>query len=499
MLDEPLVRDLLRPENLPGPDAPVELKSTHASAVFLKGDAVFKVKRARDYGFFDYTTREARRYFCNEEVRLNRRAAPDVYLGVVPVYRDERGHSLTRPGEIVDYAVWMRRLPDAWSARARVDTLDHDDLDAIARRVAEFYRHAEKRPDTPETLRINVRENFAGVEPFVGRFVDRALFEETRDAQWAWLEARDPRLAARTSRDGHGDLRLEHVYLTPGGVLLIDCVEFLPRFRIADPALDVAFLAMDLMRLGRADQAQYFLGRFAYESDDYDFFPLIDGYLSYRAWVRAKVACLVAADPSVDADTAARKAREADLFFRMARYVMRPRTAAALYGVGGVIGSGKTTFAASLSRRTGAVPVSADATRKYLAGRSHEEVGPPGIYLPSFTARVHDEILRRADEVLASGRPVAIDTTFGSRRLRVRARALAHLHRAPFVLYECTAPEATIRERLRSRAEGVSDARAGLYERLVAEFEPVVELEAEEHVVVDTSVTTATELCHERH
>lgn len=494
MLDEPLVRDLLRPENLPGSAAPVEFKFTHASTVFLKGDTVYKVKRARRYGFFDFTTREARRYFCNEEVRLNRRTAPDVYLGVVPVYRDERGHSLSRPGEIVDYAVWMRRLPDACNARERVraGTLEHDDLDAVARRVADFHRAAEPHGDTPETLRINVRENFAGVEPFVGRFVDRALFEETRDAQAAWLDARELRLASRGARDGHGDLRLEHVYLMPGGVLLIDCVEFLPRFRIADPALDAAFLAMDLMRLDRADLAEYFLGRFAYESDDYGFFPLIDGYLSYRAWVRAKVACFVAADPHVDADTAARKAREADRLFRMARDVMRPRPAPTLYGVGGVIGSGKTTFAASLARRTGAVPVSADATRKFLAGLDHEEEGPPEIYSPSITARVQDEILRRAGDVLASGRPAVIDTTFGTRRLRTRARALAHLHHAPFVLYECTAPEETIRERLRERRGGVSDAREGLYARLVAAFEPVVELEPEEHRVVDTSVLDET-------
>jgi aminoglycoside phosphotransferase family enzyme/predicted kinase len=490
LTEEPLVRDLLDPRNLPEKAGKVELASTHASLVFLSGDSVYKVKRAKDYGFFDYRSLAARKRFCEAEVRLNRRTAPGVYLGVLPVYRDGSGFSLTRPGEVADYAVHMCRLPAEKSALLILEAgrLGHAELDRVARRVADFYRSAEELLPDPGSLQANLRENFEQVAPFIGRTVTRELFEETRAAQERWLLQVGERASRRPARDGHGDLRLDHVYLLGDEVVIIDCIEFLDRFRIADPALDVAFLAMDLRHHGRDDLSEHFLGRFAYESDDYDLYPLADGYLSYRAWVRGKVTTFLACDPQVDARTGALKAREAESYFQLAhRALLEPRAAGRLIAVGGIIGSGKTTLAGELSRRLWAPVVSGDATRKFMAGLPHEAQAEERIYGSSFTRRMQDEILRRAAVVLSSGRTVILDSTFSSPALRARARALAVSEKLPFLFVECQAPPGVVRSRLRGRTGGVSDAREGLYPLFRGVYQPADELPAAERLVADTT------------
>jgi aminoglycoside phosphotransferase family enzyme/predicted kinase len=490
---QPLVVDLCRPENLPGPPARIEFLSTHGSLVFRTGTDVYKLKRPRDYGFFDYTTLPARRHFCDEELRLNRRTAPDVYLDVLPVFRDARGHSLVRPGEIVDWAVHMRQLPDEASALSllRAGRLGAAEIEAFAARLARFYAQAAPAPADPAGLVRSVEENFTQCRAFVPRLLDGPTLEAVERGQRAWLAAHSARLAARPARDGHGDLRLEHVYLLEQGPVIIDCIEFADRYRLGDPALDAAFLAMDLERCGHGALAELLLARLAYESDDYDAYPLLDGYESYRATVRCKVAGLVATDAATAPAAAARKAGEARAFLELARTLVerdgagpRPR---AVVAVGGTIGSGKTTLAEALARRAGLPQVSADATRKHLAGLRHDECAGLEHYAPAFTAATQDELLRRAEQPLLAGRSAIVDTTFAHAALRARARALARRHGTGFLLVECRVPEALARQRLRARTGGVSDAREDLLAASRASWEPVGGLASGEHLVVDTS------------
>jgi uncharacterized protein len=488
--EQRLIEDLKRAENLPGNADRVEFISTHISLVFRTGTSVFKVKRAKNFGFLDYSTTEARERLCRAEVTLNRRTAPDVYLDVLPVYRDASGYSLTRAGAIVDHAVLMKRLPDDRSALALLQRghLTPEHLVSLAVRLARFYREAEAGPETSGNLRASIEENFEQLRPFVGRFLSDRILGELESRQREWLAREEDLLASRRSRDGHGDLRLEHVYFMPGGPIAIDCIEFLDRFRVADPALDVAFFAMDLARNGRPDLGEFFLGRFAYESDDYDFFPLADGYLSYRACVRAKVACFLAGDESTAPARAESKEREAREFLDLALALMRGRSARpVVFAIGGLIGSGKTTVAEQLSRSTGASLVSADATRKFLAGIPREAKGDPSIYSGSFSERVRAELLRRGARVLESGRSVILDTTFVSREYRRQARELAQRFAAAFLFVECRAPESVLRERLRGRTGGVSDAREDLLDRFLRALEPATELPPEERLVVDTT------------
>jgi aminoglycoside phosphotransferase family enzyme/predicted kinase len=494
-----LLDDLGRPDAYPAPrPSRVTQVTTHISWVFLTDRDVWKLKRPVDYGFVDYSTLDRRRRCCEDEVRLNRRLAPDVYLGVVPVRVGPQGHWFGATGDIVDYAVRMRRLPEEQSAEAllRRGELAPEHLTRLAARLARFFAAAAPAAQAGmiDAIRENVTENFVQVEPFVGQFVTRETFDVVRSWQLGALR-RDPgrfrtRVEQGRIREGHGDLRLEHVYFENADPIVIDCVEFNARLRGGDAAADVAFLAMELTARARADLAERFLADFALASDDYDLYGVVDFYASYRAWVRGKVAAFLAADPSTPPEKAVRKAEEARALFALARSYTQARSGVTpVIAVGGVIGSGKSTLAEALGQATAVPVVSSDRTRKALVGVHATERAPERAYRAAFSARTFDELVRRAAVVLDSGRGVVLDATFRERGLRLRVRDLARRYGRRFVFAETVCDEATLRDRLRRRAAApsVSDAGEGLLERIRAEFEPVTELAADEHVRIDTS------------
>jgi aminoglycoside phosphotransferase family enzyme/predicted kinase len=445
----------------------------------------------------NYTTLERRRRCCEDEVRLNRRLAPDVYLGVVPVRLGPQGHWFGADGDIVDYAVRMRRLPEERSADGllRRDALTPRHLTHLAARLARFFSDAAPSPAAGaiDAIRDNIVENFAQVEPFVGRFVSRETFDAVKAWQLGILTRHAGRFRGRVEqgriRDGHGDLRLEHVYFEAVEPIVIDCVEFNERLRSGDAAADVAFVAMELTARSRADLAELFLAAFAVESDDHDLYGVVDFYAGYRAWVRGKVAAFLAAEPSTPREKAVRKAEEARSLFALARSYAEAGTGdAPVVAVGGLIGSGKSTLAEALGRAAGIPVISSDRVRKALAGVRATERAPEGAYSAAFSARTFDELFRRAVVVLDSGRGVVLDATLRERALRLRARDLARRHGRRFLFVETVCDEATLRERLRRRATGssISDAGEALLERVRAEFEPITELGAGEYVRVDT-------------
>jgi aminoglycoside phosphotransferase family enzyme/predicted kinase len=484
--------------------APVELRATHASWVYLAGGDVWKVKRPVDLGFLDFTSLEARRRDCEDEARLNQRLAPSIYLGVEPVRRGPSGLELGGAGPVVDWAVHMRRLPDGASAAARLarGALGPAELEALAACVADFHRTARETPAWGESarLRANVEENFADTERFVADLVDRETFDEARAFQTRWLdehgELLDARVAAGRIREGHGDLRLEHVYFVEGDAtpVVIDCVEFAERFRAGDVAADVSFLAMELDLAARPDLAAGFLARYAEASGDFDLYRVLDFYLSYRAWVRGKVAALVAADEDAPADVRKRKRAEARRDFALARsYAGRPLEPPFVVVVGGMIGSGKSTLAAALGRALAAPVVSSDRTRKALAGMAPTEKGGAELYSEPGRARAYDELLRRADAVLGSGRAVVLDATFPQVSRRRQAREAAVARGADVVFVEVACDEATLRARLARRRVGgsVSDATDAELDALASRYEAPDPSEGSPLVRVDGRLTPA--------
>ena len=487
-----------------------ELLETHISWVFLEEDCVYKVKKPVSLGFLDFSTPGARLRACEQEVLLNQRLSAGVYRGVVPITRGKDGtHRMGGTGDAVDYAVHMRRLSDTGRAdlRLRDGRLGPDDVRRIAQRLAEFHAGAERsaRIDafgSIDTIRGNVIENFAQARALSAQFIAPEQEREIERAQIAFLYGHQPLFEQRVRtgriRDGHGDLRLEHIYLEPDRLDIIDCIEFNERFRYADVAADLAFLAMDLVHQDRTDLAEDLLAAYAQASGDYDLYALIDFYEAYRAYVRAKVAIFLASDEHAGTGPRSRAERAARSYFLHALAAQRePLSPPVLIAVGGLIASGKSFASSRLAEGLHGPVVDTDRTRKQLAGVGAEEPIPEapfaGAYSAGFSERVYAEVLRRAEVVLASGRPVVIDASFRAAGGRLAARNLARRYGVPFRFVECRVPREVALERLRERARrpSVSDGREAIYDDFAARWEPVTELSADEWKLLDSSTAGA--------
>ncbi len=488
-------------------EAGLELVETHISWVFLGERDVWKVKKPVALGFLDFTTPDKRKAACQAEVRLNRRLAPGVYRGVVPITRDARGqHHIARLGQTVDWAVHMVRLPHADRADVRLEDgrLDNHHIEVFAQTIAAFHEEATSDADTArfgtvDVIGGNVRENFEQTRDVILEYVSGSEAREIEEWQCRFLDQQahlfQERARAGRVRDGHGDLRLQQIYCDDAGaVTILDCIEFNERFRYADVCADVAFLSMDLTWHGRADLAELLLARYARFANDFDLYRLVDFYESYRAYVRGKVATMLAADHSAHFRTRERAGQEARRYFTLAlaserRSLLPPVVVA----VGGQLAAGKSTIADLIGIEIAAPVVDSDRTRKALMGveptEPLHEAPWQGAYAPEVSARVYDELFRRASAVVSSGRSVILDASFRTKALRARARAFAQQAGAPFHFIECRATAELAKARLRVRAEhaGVSDGRIEIYGDFIARWEAVDELPETEHVVLDTA------------
>ena len=478
-----------------------ELIETHISWVFLGPTEVFKIKRPVDLGFLDFTTLPKRREACEAEVRLNRRLAPDVYLDVVPVNVDAAGvHSIGGEGSMVDWAVHMRRLPVERRADELLQrgVLTAADIDRLAAHIARFHESARCDAETSQhgevaRIRHNVLENFVQTRHSIADYLSEEQAREIEAWQLQMLldeERFEARVAQQRVRDGHGDLRLEHVYFEEyRSIAIIDCIEFNERFRYGDVCADIAFLSMDLA----------WHARYARESNDYDLYSVVDFYESYRAFVRGKVASLLASDRDASASARERARHEARRYFMLAlAYERPPLVPPRVVAIGGMIASGKSHNAEIVAELLAAPVLSSDRTRKHWMGRkatdSMQSEAWGGAYAPEVTTAVYEELWRLAEVIVSSGRPVVIDASFRTVALREAARQLAERHGVPFLFIECTAPSSTLRQRLVERERGgpqESDARTDLLEEFERGFEPVHELAASQHLCVDTSRPSA--------
>ncbi|MEO8184010.1 MAG: AAA family ATPase [Deltaproteobacteria bacterium] len=489
-----------------------EVRETHISWVFLHDRSVFKVKKPVDFGFLDFSDVERRRVACESEVQLNARLAPGVYAGVVPItLRADGVHELAGSGAVVDWAVHMRRLSDSERADVRLaeGRLDAEQIELLARALARFHRAAPSSARISEFGRVaciarNVAENFAQAHSRLAQLVSEGQQRELESWQLGFLERHAQRFERRIAdgriRDGHGDLRLEHVYIDARAEpTIIDCIEFNERFRFADVCADVAFLSMDLAFAGRVDLKERLLAAYASESDDHDLYAVVDFYESYRAYVRAKISALgldsidTGAGPSAGPAARQELEQQARRYFLLALASERAADSPArLIAVAGLIASGKSTLGRAVAAEIAAPSVSSDRVRKSLHGVAAtaplHDAAFAASYSDAVSERVYAEVLRRAEVVLQSGRSVLVDASFRSRASRAAARDLARRLNVPFLLIECQAPLEVSRARLVERARGPSesDGRSQIFDDFVAHYEPITELDPAERVVVDT-------------
>ncbi|MHC4989891.1 MAG: bifunctional aminoglycoside phosphotransferase/ATP-binding protein [Planctomycetota bacterium] len=503
-----LINALSRPQAYRFAVDSVEVRQTHISVLFLAGERVYKVKKPVNLGYLDYSTPEKRRFCCAEEVRLNRRLAGDVYLGVAGIARSLDGSlRFTAPGagdegpDVIDYAVEMRRLPEPRMLSRLLEAGDagEAELDDIADVILRFHEAAATGPGVdehggPQGVAHAVLGNLGWIEPFAAEkdgTLSAALYRFLRGRAEAFLQQHrtllEQRVRAARIRDGHGDLHAGNICLTDEGIVIYDCIEFDPRLRCGDVVKDLAFLAMDLDARDRRDLGRRLADRYARATGDGDLATLLPFYKAHFACVRGKVNAIAAADPTLDPPHRADALRTARRYFHLAAGFWLPPT---LIVMCGLPGSGKSWLARRLARPLDAVIRASDVIRKRLAGvpaTSHPTgAEAEALYSRRSGARTYATLLEEARAGLDTGRTVVADATFPSARSREPLIELARAAGGPWVIVHLDCPEDEIARRLRDRpgaAGEVSDADWQVYREFKPGFEPPREI-PDRHLVV---------------
>lgn len=467
-----IAEQLLQPDAYPHPASPT-LIETHISLVFLTGEFAYKVKKPMDFGFLDFTTLERRRHFCHEELRLNRRFAPQLYLDVVEIRQtgDGRLHVGTDEGEVVEYAVRMAQFPDGIIAAERLATghLAAATLSMFGRQLADIHASLPaseagdiERAGIPSLWRDAMVQNFQQIRPYLRQGEDLQRLNRLEEWSHAAWKALEPTLWARY-RDGlvrecHGDLHLGNIAVFDDGAVAFDCIEFNASFRWIDVMNEFAFLLMDCASRDHAGIGFVALNAALEVNADYAGLALLPSFLVYRSMVRAKVALLASPDP-VSPDEP--RYREWDRYSRLAEQWSQSRRPFVVL-MCGVSGSGKSTLAAELVEALCAIRVRSDVERKRLFGlgitESSHAAGVTDIYSADASQRTFAVLEQHVRSVIDAGLPVIVDATFLHRRRRQQFRKLAAALSVPCLTLVCQASESVMRERLRQRAASGDDA-----------------------------------------
>lgn len=481
-------QQLLDPASYPEATRSVEFRETHISRVYLTDSHAYKLKKPLDLGFLDFSSLERRGFFCAEEVRLNRRFAPATYLGVVEL-REEHGRlRFGGAGRLLEFAVRMRRLPEARMLDRLIDDADPDlpaEIERLARHLSPLLAAAEVcRAETEGSqvtvVSTNCAENLSQTVPAIGHALSAKAHQAMTHLTGRQLVRLAPLFAEREARgyvrDGHGDLHARNICMTDP-IQVYDCIEFCRRFRVADVAAELAFLLMDLDFRGRRDLAGRLLATYQECAGDSQLVQLLGFYKSYRAWVRGKVDSLLANETEVDAALRAEAQQRSRRYFNLALGYHVPVT---LLLTAGLMGVGKTTLARALAAAVGGNLLRSDVVRKELAGiapsSARQEPFGTGLYTPAMGAHTYAELGRRARALLTGGTTVIVDASFARAAERQSFLALADALGIPARVLHLQCDRATALARLDCRqAEGVdaSDGRSELAQAQAAVFEPL--------------------------
>ena len=469
-LDSSLISSLLDPSVFPHPVDKIELLETHISWVILTGSYAYKVKKPVDLDFLDFRDLDRRRFYCEEEIRLNRHWAPDIYLDVLPITDDRGSPRIGGSGPTIEYAVRMRQFDKG----ARLDeqleagTLTIADMRELAGIIAD--RHlAAKVVDVADREKVinftkeYIWENFDQLEGVVEESLLRVLRRSTADELGRVESKLWQRFDDGFVRECHGDLHLANLVRLPTGITAFDCIEFSADLRNIDVACDIAFLVMDLVVRGHDDLSAHFLNRYLEYTGDYRSMALFNLYFAYRCLVRAKVAAVRSKEREVEAENQADR-MEVDHYCELAREQGGTRRPS-LVVMYGLPGSGKTWTSERLMAALPAIRVRSDIERKRMFGLDETEDSgsgvAQGIYAPDASKAVYDRLNSIAASILASGHDVILDAAFLSAAEREQARRTAQNCAAGYHILETVAPVDTLRERIQARQKGGKDASEG--------------------------------------
>ncbi len=499
----PLIQQMTQAEFYPhAVQEPLQLLQTHVSYVVLTGEYAYKVKKPVNFGFLNYSTLELRKHFCEEELRLNRRGAAELYLEVIPITQTNGRYHLGGGGDVVDYAVKMRQFPQ----EALLTSLDErGELTAelmvqLAEAIAQFHLNAYTDDYIRSFGRVeNVRqafdENYEQTQKYIGGPQTQEQFDKTRAWTDRFFAERQDLLESRIQqnciRECHGDLHLRNIAYWNGKLLLFDCIEFNEPFRFVDFMFDIGYIMMDLEIRKRQDLATIFLNTYVEQTGDWEGLRVLPLYTSRQAYVRAKVTSFLLDDPSIP-ETEKEQARAiAAPYYTLAWDCLQPRTGRIIL-MSGLSGSGKSTTARQLAQQLNAIHIRSDAVRKHLGGVPLNERGSDDLYTPAMTQRTYQRLLDLGILLATEGYSVILDAKYDRQALRQVAIAQAAAHHLPLQICACYAPLEVLQSRLQQRVGDIADATpAILAQQTLESFTPA---ELPHVVTIDTTQDLSSQL-----
>ncbi|NEQ45562.1 MAG: AAA family ATPase [Leptolyngbya sp. SIOISBB] len=499
----PLIEQMLQPEFYPHDvQTPIQLMQTHVSYVLLTGEFAYKVKKPVDFGFLNYATLEKRQHFCEEELRLNQRAAAPLYLETVSIAQQGDRYVLGDAGEIVEYAVKMQQFPQSTllSHLFEQGDLTEDLLRQLAEAISDFHLQAETNDyirnfGTVANVRQSIDENYEQTAGFIGGPQTQQQFDETKAYTDQFFATQQSLLQQRMDqgmiRACHGDLHLNNICYWQDQLLLFDCIEFNEPFRLVDVMFDIAYIIMDLTVQGRRDLAAVFLSHYVECTGDWEGLSVLPLYVSRQSYVRAKVTSFLLGDPSIDEATKQAASEKAAKYYTLAWSYVQPQPGRLLV-MSGLSGAGKSTVAKELSRQLGAVYLRSDAVRKHLARVSLQSRGDDSLYTAEMSEKTYTRLAALGGMLANQGYTAILDAKFDRVATRQLAIAQAQQYNLPLTIVNCQAPAAVLAQRVRDRQGDIADATVAVLAN--QQFEPFTVPEKSYVKRVDTTQPLTTQL-----
>jgi len=475
-----------------------QLIETHISSVLITGDYVYKLKKPLDLGFLDFSTLSKRKFYCEEEIRLNKRLSPQIYLDVMAVTGTLSSPELNGDGDVLEYLVRMRPFSQQCQLDRMLErgALSKEQVTAFAGYIATFHQSAARVEDSSDfgsarAVFDPVRQNFIQIKQRLSD--EEALPRLEAVSQWSHdaFERLKPVFNHRRHqgyvRECHGDLHLRNLAWFEGKPMAFDCIEFNPNLYCIDVINDIAFLIMDLWQQQRQDLAMVFLNRYLEVSGDFPGLSVLRFYLVYRAMVRAKIDIIQATQEGVKDEKATLLKASFNRYLQLALDLMSAEKPG-LFIMFGPSGSGKSTLAQQLSRLVNAVIIRSDVERKRLFSASIEDKQVndygAGIYSAQATAQTYARLVELSGQVLESGFAVIVDATFQDYQQRRLFQAVTENKACDFVILDLQVSEQELIRRVRNRKEDVSDADISVLKQQLADWQPLTAAETSSAITV---------------
>jgi uncharacterized protein len=489
----------------------VTMMQTHISFVILSGNFVYKIKKPVDFGFLDFSTLEKRKHFCEEEIRLNKRLCPEIYLEVVALTKtdEDSGLTINGTGPVVEYAVKMKRFPQdrIMTSLLQEGYVEKEHIDVLSSQLIDFYKRSDGTDEirsygSLHSVKKNIDENFEQTRDMIEVTIPKQIYTSIRLACERFFKDHanvfEDRVEKGFIRDCHGDLHSGNIVIKKDkDICIFDCIEFNTRFRYIDVASDIGFLAMDLDYHNHFYLSSYLIQTYVEHSHDTSLFNVLNFYKSYRAYVRGKVVGFQLNDPHIE------KEKRDDIIAITKKYYALSQYYAELFSissetkrplvflVSGLTGTGKSTLASKISVDYHAHLINTDVVRKKRAGidtfeRHHDEPNT-GLYDPKYVQQTYEEVMKIAEGHLKHGENVVLDATFQQKIHRTMAKNLAKTYNALFIPIVTSCPEKIAKQWLEQRLHQrtASDGRWEIYKAMKKTFEPYDG--TGDHITVDMS------------